>query len=142
MLKLVRNTLAEKGILVDKDGGKILWQYLVNLQNLQNEEGLRLGNKLKKAHIQWKQQKMKVNLAAQSPSASVADAIEFCAATLKLPQFQGSEATVKFLRLFDHLFDNLNSRNPLAKGYKHHSVKATNMYAILSLTRLTSISVV
>ena len=37
---------------------------------------------------------------------------------LKLPQFQGSEATVKFLRMFDHLFDVLNSRNPLAKGYK------------------------
>ena len=118
MLKLVRNTLAEKGILVDKDGGKILWQYLVDLERLQNEEGLRLGNKLKKAHIQWKQQKMKVNLAAQSLSASVADAIEFCAATLKLPQFQGSEATVKFLHPFDHLFDILNSRNPLAKGYK------------------------
>ena len=118
MLKLVRNTLAEKGILVDKDGGKILWQYLVDLERLQNDEGLRLGNKLKKAHIQWKQQKMKVNLAAQSLSSSVADAIEYCATTLNLPQFQGCEATVKFLRLFDHLFDVLNSRNPLAKGYK------------------------
>jgi hypothetical protein len=29
MLKLVRNTLAEGGILYDKDGGKIEWQYLV-----------------------------------------------------------------------------------------------------------------
>ena len=37
---------------------------------------------------------------------------------MKLPQVQGSEATVKFLHLFDHLFDILNSRNPLAKGYK------------------------
>ena len=118
MLKLVRNTLAEKEIIVNKDGGKILWQYLVHLEKLQNDEGLRLGNKLKKAHIQWKQQKMKVNLAAQSLSSSVADAIEYCATTLKLPQFQGSEATVEFLRLFDHLFDVLNSRNPLAKGYK------------------------
>ena len=118
MLKLVRNTLAEKEIILDKDGGKILWQYLVDLHKLQNDEGLRLGNKLKKAHIQWKQQKMKVNLAAQSLSSSVADAIEYCATILKFPQFQGSEATVKFLRMFDHLFDVLNSRNPLAKGYK------------------------
>ena len=85
------------------DGGKILWQYLVDLHKLQNDEGLRLGNKSKKAHIQWKQQKMKVNLAAQSLSSSVADAIEYCATILKLPQFQGSEATVKFLRMFDHL---------------------------------------
>ena len=116
MLKLVRNTLAEKEIILDKDGGKILWQYLVDLHKLQNDEGLRLGNKLKKAHIQWKQQKMKVNLAAQSLNSSVADAIEYFATILKLPQFQGSEATVKFLRMFDHLFDVLNSRNPLAKG--------------------------
>ena len=77
MLKLVRNTLAEKGIILDKNNGKILWQYLVELEKLQAAEGLRLGNKLKQAHIKWTQQKMKVNLAAQSLSSSVADAIEY-----------------------------------------------------------------
>ena len=61
---------------------------------------------------------MKVNLAAQALSSSVADAIEYCRDVLKLPQFQGSEATVRFIRIFDHLFDILNSRNPLAKGFK------------------------
>ena len=61
---------------------------------------------------------MKVNLAAQAFSSSVADAIDYCREVLKIPQFQGSEATVKFLCIFDHLFDILNSRNPLAKGYK------------------------
>eukprot|EP00794_Sanderia_malayensis_P003866 gene3866-4408_t len=33
-------------------------------------------------------------------------------------QFQGSEATVKFIRLLDRLFDVLNSQNPFAKGCK------------------------
>ena len=47
--------------------------------------------------------KDKSDLAAQSLSSSVADAIEYCATILKLPQFQRSEATVKFLRMFDHL---------------------------------------
>ena len=61
---------------------------------------------------------MKVNLAAQTFSASVADAIDYCRDTLMLPQFKGSEATVKFIRTFDHLFDILNSRNPCAKGFK------------------------
>ena len=70
---------------------------------------------------------MKVNLAAQSLSSSVADAIEYCATTLKLPQFQGSQATVKFIRHFDHLFDVLNSRNPLAKGYKS-PLRASNKH--------------
>lgn len=118
MLKLVRNTLGSYGTLVDKDGGKICWKYIVELQKLQDEEGLRLGNKLKFAHIKWQQQKMKVDHAAQSLSSSVADAIEYCTNVLKLPQFKGSEATVKFIRTIDHLFDILNSRNPCAKGYK------------------------
>ena len=78
----------------------------------------RLGNKLKSSHINWQQQKMKVNLAAQTFSSSVADAIEYCTTNLKLSRFQGSVATVKFIRLFDRLFDALNSRNSLAKGFK------------------------
>ena len=117
-LKLVRNTLGEGGILYDQEGGKIQWQYLVELEKFQHQEGLGLGNKLKMAHIKWKQQKMKVNLAAQAFSSSVADAIEYCTQDLKMPQFEGSEATVKFIPIFDHLFDIFKSRNPLAKGFK------------------------
>ncbi len=125
MLKLVRNTLDSFGTLVDKDGKKICWKYIVELQKLQDEEGLRLGNKLKFAHIKWEQQKMKVDLAAQAFSASVADAIEYCTNVLKLPQFQGSEATVEFIRIIDHLFDILNTRNPCARGYKE-ALRTTN----------------
>jgi hypothetical protein len=51
-------------------------------------------------------------------SASVADAIEFFRENLKLNRFEGSEATVPYLRVIDRLFDILNSRNPFAKGYK------------------------
>ena len=61
---------------------------------------------------------MKVKLAAQALSSSVANAIEFCNQVLKLPKFQGSEATVAFIRIIDRLFDILNSRNPCAKGFK------------------------
>ncbi len=87
MLKLVRNTIVEAGILVDSSGGKIFWQYIKELHKVQNEEGLRLGNKLKASHVNWWQQKMKVNLAAQALSSSVADPIEYCWKVLKLPQF-------------------------------------------------------
>ena len=118
MLKLMRNTLAEKGILFDSEKKQICWKYIKDLHNLQDAEGLRLGNKLKSQHIDWRQQKMKVNLAAQVFSSSVADAIEYGWTELKLPQFKGCEATVKFIRLIDQLFDHLNSRNPFAKGYK------------------------
>ena len=69
---------------------------------------------------------MKVNLAAQTLSASVADAIEFCCCNLKFHQFAGSETTVRFLRLIDQLFDILNSHHPFAKGYKS-SMRSTNV---------------
>ena len=118
MLKLTRNTLAQLGILRDMHGKAIKWSYIEDLHQLQQSEGLRLGNKLKSAHIIWEKQKMKVNLAAQTLSSSVADAIDFCRDDLQLDAFKGSEATVQFIRLFDRLFDTLNSRNPLGKGYK------------------------
>jgi hypothetical protein len=61
---------------------------------------------------------MKVNLAAQALSSSVADALEYCEGKLKLSQFQGCGPTVQCIRVFYHLFDNLNSRNPLARNFK------------------------
>ncbi|KAJ4922468.1 hypothetical protein JOQ06_019563 [Pogonophryne albipinna] len=56
---------------------------------------------------------MKVKLATQVFSSSVADALEFCNTQLHLPQFRGCEETVEFLRTIDAAFDVLNSRNPL-----------------------------
>lgn len=61
---------------------------------------------------------MKVNLAAQAISSSVADALEFCNIDLKDGTFADSEATVKLIRIFDKLFDMMNSRNPVVKNFK------------------------
>ncbi|KAG0727701.1 DNA transposase THAP9 [Chionoecetes opilio] len=117
MLKLIRNTLGTLQMR-DKEGRNILWHYIENLHKLQNSEGLLLANKLRSAHVQWQKQKMKVNLAAQLLSSCVADAIEYCNNDLHLQNFKDSEGTVEFLRIFDKLFDTLNSRNPLGKGFK------------------------
>ncbi|KAJ8380408.1 hypothetical protein SKAU_G00011860 [Synaphobranchus kaupii] len=118
MLKLLRNAFATAGVLETEDGKQIKWQYIEHLNTLQEKEGLRLGNKLRMAHIQWRKQKMKVHLAAQLFSSSVADALEYCEQELKYPQFRGCAATVQFLRTIDGAFDVLNSRNPLGKGLK------------------------
>ena len=91
---------------------------MVELEKLQFREGLRIGNKLKLAHIEFQQQKMKVNLAAQIFSSSVADALLYCSENLKLSQFHGCSSTVEYIRKIDRLYDILNSRNPFAKGYK------------------------
>ncbi len=105
-------------VVKDKDGNAIKWHYVVQLHELQESEGLHLANKLRQAHVNWKPQKMNVNLAAHALSSSVADALEYCEGKLKLPQFQGCGPTVRFIRVFDHLFDVLNSRNPLARNFK------------------------
>ena len=59
----------------DRDGNTNDWKFIEELHKLQETEGLRLANKLRSAHIDWKPQKMKVNLAAQTLSSSVADAL-------------------------------------------------------------------
>ena len=71
MLKLMRNLLADKGVLVDKDGNEIKWQFIKSLHEVQNKEGLRAGNRLHSRHIEWTRQKMKVKLAAQTLSSSL-----------------------------------------------------------------------
>ena len=52
---------------------------------------------------------MKVFLAAQIFSLSVANAIDHCRENLKIPGFEDSAATSRFLRMFNDLFDLLNS---------------------------------
>lgn len=51
-------------------------------------------------------------------SNSVADALEFVMSDMKHPDFVNASATIKFIRLIDHLFDVLNSRNAFGRGYK------------------------
>ncbi len=119
MIKLVRNTMSDWKVMKDSDGNTIDWKFIEELHKLQETEGLRLANKLRSAHIDWKPQKMKVNLAAQTLSSSVADALEYCEGKLhEMPQFRGCGPTVKFIRIFDRLFDVLNSRNPKANSFK------------------------
>ena len=78
------------------------------------------GNKLTARHISWTKQKLKVNIAAQMLSSSVADALEFCKTDLGLQEVEPCAATVRYIRIVDQAFDLLNSRNPLAKGTKLH----------------------
>ncbi|XP_014675323.1 PREDICTED: uncharacterized protein LOC106815382 isoform X2 [Priapulus caudatus] len=59
--------------------------------------GLRFANKLSKTHLNFHQQKMKVSLAVQTFSSSVAKALEI-GRILGFPQCDGSEATCKFIK--------------------------------------------
>ncbi|KZC08093.1 THAP domain-containing protein 9 [Dufourea novaeangliae] len=116
MLKLSRNTFAEYSDLrIDNDS--IQWKYIENLFNLQNELTLKFKNKLDSNCINWQQNKMKVRYAAHTLSSSVANALQFlCANGTK--GFENSESTVTFIKNIDRIFDFLNSRSPIGKGFK------------------------
>ena len=117
MLKFARNALCTFGTL-HSARGQIKWHCIAKLIQLQQEEGFSLGNKVTNRHLQWQQMKMKVSLAAQTLSSSVADAIAFMRDIMKHPDFAESEATCEFLHIIDRLFDFTNSRNPFEKGFK------------------------
>ena len=61
--------------------------------------------------------KLNVRLAAQVMSESVATSLQFCL-NEGVGGFTGCEATIDFIRLFDHLFDVLNSRNLKSFNWK------------------------
>ncbi|KAG6442831.1 hypothetical protein O3G_MSEX002540 [Manduca sexta] len=121
-IKLIRNTFGDKKVLIDHQGNKISWFYIILLHKIQNNEGLHLGTKIKKDHIEYVKQKMKVRLATQFLSASVADALEFCR-DIGIPEFLGCDGTIQFIRIFNNLFDIMNSRNMRAKGRKRALAK-------------------
>lgn len=110
---MLRKTLGEKGVIVDNNNETIKLQYLIELEKVQKQEGLRLGNKLKKAHIQRRQQEMKVNLVAQYLSFSVADAIEYCSNAQSYHSFKALKLPLNSYKSFNYLFKVLNSRLPL-----------------------------
>jgi hypothetical protein len=131
MLKLVRNSLATKKI-IKSSSGEVKWDFIEKLHYFQEKEGLRAGTKLRSQHIEWERNKMKVNIAAQTLSASVAKALDWLREDLKNKDFQGSEATTEFIRLFDSLFDSFNSRNYLGKNFKA-PLKTENQHEWISL---------
>jgi len=85
---------------------------------LQEKESCHLANKLRKEHIFYCKQKMKVKLASQLLSQSVADALKFCKNNLKMNEFSDAGATIKFIEMFNIAFDILNSRSINCIGYK------------------------
>ncbi|CAK9291933.1 unnamed protein product [Gordionus sp. m RMFG-2023] len=98
-MKLLRNLLADAKLLIN-DGSIINWDYITKLYNLQENEGLRAGNKLNLSHIQFYKQKMKVKLAVQVFSASVGKVLAF-AKNLNIFGFDNCDGTIEFILLID-----------------------------------------
>lgn len=125
MIKLVRNAFGEKKIFMDGDNQIVDFSFIQKLCVLQETEGAHLANKLRKQNIHYHKQKMKVKLATQLISQSVADALKFLKNNLCLPDFLQAGATIKFIEMFNAGFDILNSRSANCIGKKKLCVKKT-----------------
>lgn len=73
---------------------------------LQENEEYYFANKLRKHHLLYFKQKIKVKLATQLLNQPVADPLKFCKDNLKLKEF-----TIQFIERFNIGFDILNSKS-------------------------------
>ncbi|KAI5634401.1 transposase protein domain-containing protein [Phthorimaea operculella] len=118
MIKLVRNTFESKRIIFGPDDKPIRWQLIVNLNNLQKSEGLNFANKLTNRHIAFRNEVMKVKLATQLLSRSIALALKLCDQLSIASNITNTAPTVQFVTIFNNLFDILNTKASGDYGYK------------------------
>lgn len=95
LFKLVRNHFESKKYILDENQEEISWNLLCELNKIQENEGLHIANKLSRRHIMFRNNIMKVKLASQVLSRSVAVALRFCREEGKLTAFKNSKALYK-----------------------------------------------
>ncbi|KAF0709265.1 THAP-type domain-containing protein, partial [Aphis craccivora] len=130
MIKLVRNTLGEKKVIINPVGEQIKWHHIEMLQSIQETKGLHAANKLKKNHINYFENKMSVRLAVQTLSSSVSSSLLFCERLNLIPN---AKPTADFCKIFNDVFDVCNCRNKLAKGDYSFPVNEKNLQRIIDL---------
>jgi len=109
MLKLIRNAFAHDD-MYDADGNIISWDFLKKLVDVQDFQGLHLGTKIRRQHIDFDQNKMNVRLAAQTISENSSVALRYMRDDVQSPEFKNFEGTAKFCSIINSGFDILNSR--------------------------------
>ena len=92
------------------DGNVISWYFFEELVKFQDENGLHAGNKLRREHINWQDNKMNIRIAAQTLSRSVSVTMIYLKDDLNFPQFANASETAKFCEIINDAFDILNSR--------------------------------
>lgn len=95
-----------------------MWKYVPLLHEIQEDASLRLANKISKKVIDWRSNKMNVNIAAITLSNKTADSIFFLDKVENIKQFKGSLHTIIFMKACNLTFDILDSRNGWAIGCK------------------------
>lgn len=109
MQKLARNTLGKKQVIIDGKGNEIKWVYFEELVQFSRDTGLALCHKMNQKHLQWKRKIMKVDLAVQTLSQSVATCLQFLMEN-GFKEFSGAAATIEYVTIFNNIFDVFNTK--------------------------------
>lgn len=122
--KLVRNTLGNRGVIFDESGELIEWKHLEDLVQFSNRNDLRT-HKLSRKHIEFKSSVMNVKIATETLSNSVADSLQYLL-DKGVPKFKKVKPTIRFIQIFNNLFDIFNSRDTNSvQIFKNHYVRRT-----------------
>lgn len=127
MEKLTRNTLAARKTILDDQNNRIEWKYFALIEQLSEGNLFSLTHKINKRHIRWYERKMHVRTAVETLSKSTADSMEYLMNS-GIPRFADAAATIKFIRIFNDLFDITNTfrmRDPPANQFKS-AINPTN----------------
>jgi len=133
MIKLVRNTLGDKQILLNSNGDKIEWSFIKELYYKEKQEGLKVATKLSHKHVYYFNEKMNVKLAAQVLSTSVSNALTFCESLDT--KFKNSKPTAEFCKLMNDAFDILNCRSKFSKSTYNQALSLDTYNKYLCFTK-------
>ena len=118
LLKSIRNNLMKHGFAIGKE--EIKWEHVVNFYEFDSSLAIRMAPKLSHKHIHLPPfSKMRVNLAAQVLSHTVAAGISTLVKLNQLPQ--EAISTASFIENFDELFNAFNSKTLKSKQKMGHA---------------------
>lgn len=135
MEKLVRSALGDKKTMFDKHDKKIEWQNFVDLVEFR-KKGFALTHKMNQKHLYFHRRRMKVDLATQTLSTSVADSMQY----LKdqgFVKFENAGALIHFIRKFDTLFDIFNTKSSESSNIFKQSLSAKNASNVFGFLETT-----
>lgn len=132
MQKLVRSTLASNEMLYDSDKNPIKWVYFKRLLSFKDKLNLGSSVKISQAHIDYGSRPMKVKYAVELLSASNANMMEKLM-NQGYAEFEGAGPLIKFIRIFNDIFDVFNSTSDSKENILKKTMNSTNAPIIFEL---------
>lgn len=121
-IKLVRNCIAEKHILIDGNNNPVCWSFF---ENLVSQKSDLISHEMTKSHIDFHSNKMNVRIAAQTLSFSVAKSMEFLFRNGD-KSFLNAVGSIIFIKNFNKGFDIFNAKHSDSNNLFKTGLNQTN----------------